>query len=186
MSLQIQLRWRWKCLTRLCCPIPNIEDMPRYDLFTTPTWITITKVYDGDTFWFAYKLNGKWLQMKIRLAGVDTPEIRPKKENRTQEDLDMEKERARQAREFVEDWFRKEKMVVRFQTSGGSDDKKGNNVDKYGRWLGRIYNHHNEDLTELLIKYGHGYPYEGGTKRTGTIQSPISSQTQAETIYPSE
>lgn len=100
--------------------------------------IKILSVYDGDTVTGMVDLGFNTFQkIKVRLARIDTPEIRTK-------DLE-EKARGYEARDFLRQLVEKYKDDIIIITSG-----KG----KYGRWIGDIYiNKDNCAYDEDLSKY---------------------------------
>jgi micrococcal nuclease len=84
----------------------------------------VTRVIDGDTVQGEVDLGFKVsLEMRVRLANVDTPEIfRPKSE--------AEKELGLKAKQFVERSVLNKWVILKTDK-----DKKG----KYGRYIGTIY-----------------------------------------------
>ena len=104
-------------------------------------------VIDGDTFrvdirgWPA--VAGE--NIPVRVYGVDTPEIRGQ--------CDEEKERAVQAREYVEDLLFQAQRIELYNLKR----------DKYFR-LAAYVDIDGLDLTSVLIEAGHGRPYSGGTR----------------------
>jgi len=96
----------------------------------------VTAVYDGDTFTVDIDLGlGVWMHgQKIRLYGVDTPEVRGK-----------ERARGIQVRDHVRDLILGNEVLLETHR-----DKKG----KYGRWLARVLvnkNGGNLDLSQHLL-----------------------------------
>lgn len=107
----------------------------------------VIDVYDGDTIRVDIDLGFSMSlkNLKVRLVGIDTAEIKSK-------DLVL-KQKAIEAR----DWLR-EKCL-------GTDvylDSSGQ--DKYGRWLGKVHLIDGTCVNEELIKLGLGVKYDGGTK----------------------
>lgn len=110
----------------------------------------VISVYDGDTitiacnmYWdkyTAYKFN-------VRLAGIDSPEIRTR-------DNDQKKV-AILAKKFLENLILNKKIIL-----------NNVNYDKYGRILANIYLPGNEDMpiSNLLIQKRLAVVYDGGTK----------------------
>lgn len=82
----------------------------------------VCKVYDGDTCTciFPYDSSGNLYKFSIRLADINTPEIRTKDET--------EKKKAIQARDYLSS--RILDKIVSLECDG---------FDKYGRVLGRIF-----------------------------------------------
>ena len=102
----------------------------------------ITKVYDGDTLTADIDLGFKMCakKIKLRLLGINTPEIRSKDES--------EKVAARKARDRVRELCLDKDVVV-------TSHKKG----KYGRWLASVRLEDGTDLADLLLAEHHGVPY---------------------------
>ena len=106
----------------------------------------VVSVYDGDTVRVeAAMWPGMTWKGSVRVDGVDTPEIRGK--------CEAEKVKARAARDFVRARIGKRVVLV--------DVRKG----KYaGRVVAGIRLKDGSDLTDLLIRQGHGRPYHGGRR----------------------
>ena len=105
--------------------------------------------YDGDTVTFnlpkLHPIIGK--NIRVRLNGIDTPEIRGK--------CDKEKYDAEQAREMVGDILRDAKQI----------DLKNMQRGKYFRIVADIYVD-GENLAEALIDSGMAVKYDGGKKNS--------------------
>jgi micrococcal nuclease len=101
----------------------------------------ITKVYDGDTLTANVDLGFKvWAKkVKLRLLGVNTPEIRTKDQE--------EKRHALQARDRVRELCLEKEVIVITHGMG-----------KYGRWLAEV-RIEGVDLKALLITEGLGVKY---------------------------
>jgi len=95
----------------------------------------VVKVYDGDTITVDFDLGfGIILRgQKIRLSGINTPEVRGE-----------EKVEGIQSRDIL-----RKRILNKTVTIKTSKDKKG----KYGRWLGEIY-FEAENINEWLISEG--------------------------------
>ena len=102
---------------------------------------TVTEVYDGDTITVDIDCGfGIWLRdQKIRLYGIDTPEMRG-----------PEKEKGKQVR----DWLRA-RILNEEITLITKKDSKG----KYGRWLGVVF-HRSRNINLALIDNGMAEVYE--------------------------
>ena len=103
----------------------------------------IVSVYDGDTVTIDIDLGlGSWLmKQKVRLYGIDTPELRGK-----------EREEGLKVRDLVRNWLPVGAEVL-IKTH---KDKSG----KFGRWLAEIYPAgFEESLNEYLVKNGHAKEY---------------------------
>lgn len=108
----------------------------------------VRSIYDGDTFkvsiagWPA--IIGK--SISIRVAGIDTPEMRGS--------CEREKQLAREAK----------KHTVAFLRGGRVVELRNIERDKYFRIVADVFVD-GRNLTQSLLNAGLGYPYGGGTKR---------------------
>mgnify|MGYP003133578879 FL=1 len=95
----------------------------------------VVKVYDGDTITVDIDLGfGVWMRkQKIRLVGINTPEVRGE-----------EREEGLKSR----DWLR-EKILDKQITLRTAKDRKG----KYGRWLGAVILH-STNINQEMISLG--------------------------------
>jgi endonuclease YncB( thermonuclease family) len=108
----------------------------------------VIKVIDGDTIKIWHdKVPEHLRETNVRLAGIDTPEIRGK--------CDKEKELAQEAKKYIED------------TLNSSHNVKFNVIsrDKYGRYLVVVYAD-DININKALIEKGLAYEYYGGTKQS--------------------
>jgi micrococcal nuclease len=102
----------------------------------------VTKVYDGDTITADIDLGFGIIltDQKIRLIGIDTPELRGE-----------EREEGLRVRDNVREMILKKKVTVKTEK-----DKSG----KYGRWLAEIYiDGKTESLNQILLNEGMAKPY---------------------------
>lgn len=111
----------------------------------------IVDIYDGDTVTAAFRFGGKIIQYKVRMDGYDSPEMKPKKTNPKREE---EKAAALMA-----------KNALSTKIGGGLVLLKFKEFDKYGRLLADAYTPNGEHINAWMIAEGHGYVYEGGTKK---------------------
>ncbi|MCH2089503.1 MAG: thermonuclease family protein [Pseudoalteromonas sp.] len=111
--------------------------------------IKINSVYDGDTFRADLESTHPILSknIPIRVAGIDTPEIRGK--------CDREKALAKLARDFTRSFLISSKQIELRNIKRG----------KYFRIVADVYGD-NISLTESLIQARLGYRYEGKTKHS--------------------
>jgi micrococcal nuclease len=108
---------------------------------------TVLDVYDADTCTLVIDLGFKvYIKEKVRLSGIDTPEIRTKNL--------MEKRAALKARDFVR------KMILE-KTVTISTRKEG----KFGRYIADIFLDTGTHLNTLLVKRGYAREYDGGKRR---------------------
>ncbi|WP_397363581.1 thermonuclease family protein [Olleya sp. R77988] len=100
----------------------------------------IIAVYDGDTVTAVVDLGFLHSQeMKLRLYGIDTPELRG-----------AEKVEGRIVRDIV-----REKILNKEVTIRSYKDKQG----KYGRYLADIVTEEGLELNQWLVDNGHAKPY---------------------------
>jgi endonuclease YncB( thermonuclease family) len=107
----------------------------------------VLKVYDGDTITIASKLpfeNSPIYRFSVRLAGIDTPEIKGKTEK--------EKNMAKDAKNKLETMIMGKQILL-----------KNINTEKYGRILADIYL---EDIhiNKWMIEQNLAIEYAGGKK----------------------
>jgi len=109
--------------------------------------LTVNRVLDGDTVNGDVTLwPGLTQQVRIRVYGVDTPEIHTRD--------DCEKRAGYRAKAYVEDWLKDSDVSL-------EDVQLG----KYaGRVVGRIEKG-DRDLSTDLLNGGYALPYYGGTKQ---------------------
>lgn len=105
----------------------------------------VIKVYDGDTIWVAFNYQGKYIRIKIRLDGIDTPELRSS--NR------IEKKKAIDARDYLKRMI--DNRIITLHCG---------KFDKYGRLLGTIY-YKNVNINTNMIDVKHAVAYDGGKKK---------------------
>lgn len=135
------------------CNINNIsdEELSWFSLEGMKTKCKVISVYDGDTITVRVSFRGKDFKTKVRLAKIDTPEIRTKNTE--------EKKAGQDAKKFLDDLISKKYIWIHFQKN-----------DKYGRPLGVLYltksDHKSEinSVNDLIVKKHYGYYYDGGKK----------------------
>jgi len=100
----------------------------------------VTKVYDGDTITVDFDLGFGILirKQKIRLLGINTPELRG-----------PEKPQGIISRDAL-----RQRILGKVVTIKTSKDKKG----KYGRWLGEVFVE-DENINKWLLKEGYAKAY---------------------------
>ncbi len=127
---------------------------PARERLPGPVRADVIAVYDGDTLIVRARIwLGQVVNTKVRLAGVDAPELRGR--------CAREKRMALAARSFV-----KRKLVA------GGVTLRDIRFGKYaGRVLARVITAEGEDLGKALLAAGHARPYRGG-RRGGWCQQP--------------
>ena len=124
-------------------------------LDNTPLWslkdqihnVKVLKVYDVDTIWIAIRINFRIYKLKVRMYGIDTPEMKPPKNIDNRTDILIA---ANAAREMTMLYFENKPEIFKIGVEG---------LDKYGRWLIT-----ETELNEELIKGRLAKEYHGGTK----------------------
>ena len=110
----------------------------------------VVDVYDGDTITVSIINNFTIQKHKLRMLGYDSPEMKPRLNipNRAEEI-----EKAKQAKNFLSNLILHKVVLADI-----------NGFDKYGRLLGTIF-HDTKNINQVMLDNGHGYVYNGGTKR---------------------
>lgn len=144
----------FSCLIPSCCHIRCISKK-KYSFPFKKYNIYINQVIDGDTFLVTFILNGSPFSIKIRLMGVDTPELSSKNM--------LEKKSSLLIREYL-----KQKIEGKY---GVTILKKW---DKYGgRIVGSIMVD-NIDISMLLLSNKLGKSYEGCKKEEWTEEELVN------------
>lgn len=126
-------------------------------LFTmngTERWCKVIQVYDGDTVNIVFvEKSGELRHHKLRLFGIDSPELKPSK---NLENRDVVISKAQMARDFLCALILDRIVYVRFK-----------NEEKFGRMMGDIFlseNPSDVSVNRLLVDSGHAVEYFGGKK----------------------
>ena len=119
----------------------------------------LERVVDGDTIDALIDVGFDiWVKKRIRYKGIDTWESRTR-------DLD-EKKKGLAAK------ARNKELLKEISSKSGYFRLKSHGVGKYGRVLGEIFIMDSDgrqwNINETLIKEGHAYVYDGGTKKVFT------------------
>lgn len=121
-------------------------------------WARVLSVYDADTIWVMFKHDNTIFKYKLRISGVDSPEIRGKYSQQY-------KDHAIKGRDYVRSLF----------LNGDTPKKCLFNIlptdyDKFGqRLIGDILVGVDccmQKLSDILINRGFAAPYDGKTKLT--------------------
>lgn len=139
--------------------LKNLDDEEQLNKMKKPeklnTKARVIKVYDGDTIFISYFHHGFLYSNKLRIVGVDCPEIRPEKKGRTEESLIREKAISAKIRDIL-----KEKILDKIV-----DIEIIRGEDKYGRDLGDAFIE-GESISKWLLENNYGYNYEGDGKKS--------------------
>jgi len=149
-----------------------IDSFKKFDLDGIEGKFYVESVYDGDTITILvpiqthiYNMIGSnsvnfdsdsnksnkiyFNKIRLRLLGIDTPEIKPRKDI---PDRDNHIAKAKEAKEFLSNQILNKIINVKFMSN-----------DKYGRPLANLYQN-NININELMIEKGYAKKYDGGTK----------------------
>ena len=139
------------------------NDIPKFSLNgkLLPAKVFVEDIYDGDTFKACFWLGDNITKFSCRCLGYDSPEMKPKKDDPNR---DKEKEAALKA---------KKRLIELMNNCNNIIYLKAYQFDKYGRLLVEIYlnekdainNKEDKCINNIMIKEGHGYEYDGGTKK---------------------
>lgn len=131
-------------------------------------YVRVESIYDADTITTIFKYNKKYQRFKVRLFGIDAPELRTenKKEkiagltsrNRLCEMITKKKFRISNKKGDITNYLQTDCFLVYIKTRG---------FDKYGRILADIYKNKGDKktLNQKLIDLNLAYKYDGGTKK---------------------
>ena len=135
-----------------CCD----KKTPTFSLVCDKRICKVVDVYDGDSCKVVFQLNGNFYKWNIRMNGYDTPEMRPRK---TKANRDEEIAAAKKSRDYLKSLIMNPDQLVYIACG---------DFDKYGRVLGTIYVNETDEqsVNDLMITNGHGYAYDGGTKKS--------------------
>jgi micrococcal nuclease len=117
--------------------------------------VRVLDVYDGDTCTLAFLepyAQRVVVRERVRLAGIDTPELRPPKSTK---DRDAVVALAHAARA---------RLVMLVQDGGPIMTATFGKRDKYGRPLVSLRLADGRDVARVLLAEGHAKPYDGGAK----------------------
>jgi len=129
----------------------DINTVPKVPFTQDYMLAKIIEVYDADTVTVVFLCDNTPIRMKIRVKGIDAPEIRTKQ--------DFEKQAALKAKQYVSDMLLNQIKYIKFD----SHDKYG------GRMIGDVFVSEKSDcLSQHLILKGYVKPYDGGKKNAWT------------------
>ena len=137
--------------TQLMC----INTAPNTSLVGKKIYCKVIDVYDGDTITVITKtgVSSKAHSYKVRLYGIDTPELHPKK---TIHNRKKHMEAAQIVKQKLSRAILNKVLLIEFKTVG-----------KFGREVGTIWKN-GVNINEKLIKEGCACAYLGGKKEPFT------------------
>lgn len=111
-------------------------------------WGQVTDVYDGDSLTAEIALwPGQYVQAKVRIRGIDAPEIRGK--------CEVERQKARQARDFLKQAILGQKIML-------SDVVR----EKYGRILASVSKADGGSVSKMMADEGLARRYQGRARQS--------------------
>ena len=120
--------------------------------------VQLVSVYDGDTFTIKFVHGKDVIQTKLRIAGIDTPEIRTRNL--------YEKQRGHDARRFACGLFTCNEFYKAHFIG----------PDKYhGRIIGDIQTDDGQWYSQMALDQGIAHDYDGGTKQTWECSSACNN-----------
>lgn len=127
-----------------------LEPAVASDKVPGPIMVEVLTVHDGDSFTaLAHMWPSQYVRAKVRVAGVDTPEMKGR--------CERERTLAREAR----------KLTEKFLKSGAPITIRNVRHDKYGgRVDADVFDARGDSLARALTKAKLAYAYAGGTKRS--------------------
>ena len=139
----------------------DYKSIPLFSFNDTKTICRVVDVYDGDTCTIIFNFKDEIIKYKVRCLGYDSPEMKPSLKN---ENRDQEKAKAKEAKAFFQNLVNYENNGLTYIHIHG--------FDKYGRLLGTFYQNDSfegKSINSIMIENGHGYAYDGGTKKVFSI-----------------
>lgn len=156
------------------------KDVPEFSLCGQTLKGKVVEMYDADTCKIVIPLNNSFSKFTCRLNGIDTPEMKPKKEkpNRDVEILWAKKARRELLKMVCPDGknvdnldIKKEDIIKDLEQNRKLVTMKCMEFDKYGRLLVELYVDGNEkSLNKILVEKEMAVDYTGGTKIAPWIQ----------------
>ena len=139
------------------------ENTPNYGYENLKKLVKVLKVMDGDTIDIALHSDdtGKIFKHRIRLYGIDTPEMHPSLSN---PDRLKEIEASKQS---------KEALTRRLQENDNMVVAHFHKFDKYGRLMATLHDKQGEDINKWMIVSGYAQEYFGKTKKKFVASAPL-------------
>ena len=141
--------WRPFIIFSICLSLYGPTSVSAKETLSGPVAADVLRVIDGDTLEIRAKIwLGQSIITKVRLNGIDTPELRGK--------CKTEKHMAKQAKQRMSDWVAGKVVFL-------------NNVE-FGKFAGRVVANvstvESGDLATKLLRDGLARPYKGKKRRS--------------------
>ncbi len=159
------------------------KDTPEFSLCNMVLMGKVVECYDADTCKIVLSVQNNIYKFTCRLNGIDTPEIKPRKDkpNRDNEILWAKRARSELLKMIINnDCFnnleiKKDEVINILKDNKKLVKVKCLEFDKYGRLLIELYNNDEEEIifnksfNSLLIEKNVAVAYDGGTKKAPWI-----------------
>jgi endonuclease YncB( thermonuclease family) len=120
----------------------TFESIPTFSLKGLTGTAKVVRVHDGDTIWVVFPIHDILYKIKIRLCGLDTPELKS---------VDG---KGQEVKNYLESIVLNKLIKVSFMK-----------YDKYGRPLANLYTLDTQEcINDKLTQMGFAKPYFGGKK----------------------
>jgi endonuclease YncB( thermonuclease family) len=144
----------------------TLSNTPELTIEGVNTWAKVLSVYDGDTMTVALPVQDSVFKFQLRINGIDTPEM--KGPHKTQ--AYAARNRMLQLCGLaiaLEDMSSSKQVQNMLETNPAYVWLECGSPDKYGRTLADVYASpaKQELFSTIMIKEGHAYAYDGGTKK---------------------
>jgi endonuclease YncB( thermonuclease family) len=158
------------------------KDTPEFSLCGLTLQGKIVECYDADTCKIALPVQNTFYKFTCRLNGIDTPEMKPRKDkpNRDNEILWAKKARAELLKMICENNLvssfdnldiKKDEVIKILGQNKKLVTVKCLEFDKYGRLLVELYNDiNNKSFNTILVEKNLAVNYDGGHKVSPWIQ----------------
>ncbi len=145
------------------CTMSNTQELT---IQGVKTWAKVLSVYDGDTMTVALPIRNSVFKFQVRVNGIDTPEM--KGPHKTQ--AYAARNRLLQLCGLtiaLDDMSSAKQVQTMLETTPVFVWLECGAPDKYGRTLADVYASPEtvESYSTIMIKEGHAYAYDGGTKK---------------------
>lgn len=122
------------------------DSVPLFSFKGLRTKAKIVRIYDGDTFWAVFRYHGKFIKVKCRSLGYNSPELKPKKRDfESEQEREKEIERGIAAKKYFEDLIKPEQQLVVLEFF---------DFDNFGRVLTNIYvSNSSTSINELMSSW---------------------------------
>ena len=155
MRIKIETHTMGSCYSICDIPLNRAEQGEYFSFKGQSVKAKIVSVYDGDTCTAVFRFKGRLIQYRIRLLGIDTPELKPLLSCPSRAEVVASAKRAKKA---LEDHVLNKVIILEL-----------GDFEKYGRILGTLYirksfNRKGENINKWLLNNGYAKEYYGGKK----------------------